>query len=104
MWPSQIVVDAPCLDGLAGMAIGGEHVLIQALVTEPADEALGEGVLHGLAWRDEVPLDALLPPRLAARLALLNMAVATTYSFAFFGFFASRFPRLLLPFDTSFPF
>ena len=37
--------------------------VVEALVPEATAEALHEGVLHGLAWRDLVPFDAgLLAP------------------------------------------
>jgi len=38
-----------------GMA--GEQVLVEALVPQPAIEALHEAILHRLARRDVVPLD-----------------------------------------------
>ncbi len=55
MWPVQIVVDAPFLDDLAGMAEAAEEVLVEALVPQPSIEALDQSVLHRLARRDEFP-------------------------------------------------
>ena len=42
MWPVQIVVDAPFLDDLAGMAEAAEEVLVEALIPEPSIEALDQ--------------------------------------------------------------
>lgn len=45
------------------MAEPEEEALVEQLVTHAAIEALAETVLHGFAWRDEVPGDpALLRP------------------------------------------
>ena len=58
-----MVVSPSCLDAVAGLPIAGEAPLVQALIAQPADEALDEAVLHGLARCDGVPLDLplLLP-------------------------------------------
>lgn len=58
-----VVVVPPVADDLAGMAIAGEQMLVEAFVSEPAVEAFDEAVLHWLARCDVVPLDAafLLP-------------------------------------------
>jgi hypothetical protein len=45
MRPHLVVVVAPALDHGTGLGQTGEHLLVQALVAELADEALDEGVL-----------------------------------------------------------
>jgi len=52
-----IVVVTPCLDGFARLGEGEEDVLVEAFVAEFAVEALDEGVLHGLARLDVVPVE-----------------------------------------------
>ena len=52
-----IVIVTPSRDQLSGVAQVVEQVLVQALVPEAAIEAFHKAVLHGLAWRDVVPLD-----------------------------------------------
>lgn len=52
-----VVAVLPVFDEAAGLSQRDEQVLVQALVSEPADEALGERVLCGLAWCDVVPVD-----------------------------------------------
>ena len=58
-----VIVLPPCADDLAGMTVAGEQMLVEALIPEPAIEALDEAVLHRLSRCDIVPLDAaiLLP-------------------------------------------
>ena len=53
-----VVVAAPAPDDSAGLGHTGKHLLVQALVAEPADEALDKGILLRLAERDVVPQDA----------------------------------------------
>jgi transposase InsO family protein len=60
MGPFVIVSDPPAVEDLAGVAERAEQMLVQALVAEPADEALRERVLHRLARRDVVPLDRMV--------------------------------------------
>jgi len=69
MRSSSVVVDPPVLDDPPGVAVAGEHVLVKALITQPADEALDQPVLHGLAGSDVVPVDpsVLLPPEHGVR-------------------------------------
>lgn len=55
MRPDAIVIDAPALDDGAGLGQGGENLLVQAFITEPAVEAFDEAVLLRLARRDVVP-------------------------------------------------
>src|SRR4051812_43249941 len=59
----QIIVVPPVVDDLAGMAVAGEQVLVEAFVSEPPIEAFHEAVLHGFPRRDVMPFDAaiLLP-------------------------------------------
>src|SRR3989344_2697419 len=56
--PDVVVVDAPALDDGAGFGQEGEDLLVQALVPQPAVEALDEAVLLRPARRDVVPGDA----------------------------------------------
>lgn len=56
MRSAQIVFDPPCLDDLAGIAIVGEEMLVEAFVPETAVDALDEAVLHRLARCDVVLL------------------------------------------------
>lgn len=53
-----VVVVPPAREHLAGVGKAVEHLLIEALVTELAVEALDEAVLLGLARRDVMPGDA----------------------------------------------
>ena len=53
-----VIVAPPPLDHGTGLGQAGEHLLVQALVAEPADEALDKGVLGWLARRDVVPQGA----------------------------------------------
>ena len=63
MGPVQIVVDAPFLDDLAGMAVAAEQMLVEALIPKPSVEAFDEAVLHRFAGCDVVPFDtAILLP------------------------------------------
>lgn len=59
MRPSLVVVAAPLLDGRAGIGQADEPALVQALVAQPAVEALDVAVLHRLAWLDEVEQHAV---------------------------------------------
>ena len=63
MRPDGVVVVAPRRQGRASVSERGEQGLVEALVAQPPDEGLGEGVLLRLAGCDLVPLDpALLGP------------------------------------------
>ena len=63
MWAMMVVVGAPFLDDVTGMPVASEQMLVEALVTQPAVEALHKAVLHRFARRDVVPLDtAILLP------------------------------------------
>jgi hypothetical protein len=53
-----VVVPPPFLERDARLGERGEQRLVQELVAQAAIEALDEGVLHGLAWSDVVPVDA----------------------------------------------
>ena len=58
-----VVVDPPCFDDLTRLVEVVEQVLVEALVAQPAVEALHEAILHRFARCDVVPFDAafLLP-------------------------------------------
>ena len=58
-----IVVGSPGFDDPPDRGQAGKDVLIEALITQPADQTLDECVLHRLAGRNVVPADAaiLLP-------------------------------------------
>ena len=58
--PAGVVVDPPGLEDPAGVLLAHEQMLVQALVTQPADEALGKAILHRLARRDVMPVNAAL--------------------------------------------
>src|SRR3989304_115382 len=64
-----IVIDPPPLDDPPRVGQAEEPVLVQALVAQPAVEALDEGVLHGLARLDEAQRDPLLVGPLVERFA-----------------------------------
>lgn len=58
MWPDRVVVYPPGFDDAPGVTETVEEMLVQALVAQPAVEALDEGVLCRLSRRDVVPLNA----------------------------------------------
>ena len=55
-----VVIDPPVFDDLARLADAREPVLVQALIPEPAIEALDIGILGRLAWVDEIQLNAVV--------------------------------------------
>src|SRR4051794_40685208 len=55
-----VVVDPPFFDDLACVLDVGEQVLVEALVTQSAVEALYEAILHRFAGRNVVPFDITL--------------------------------------------
>ena len=59
MGPHAVVVEPPGFDCLAGLREAHQPVLIEALVSKLAIEALDEAVLYRLAWTDESELDAV---------------------------------------------
>ena len=64
-----VVVDPPFFDDPSGLWQAGKEVLIEALVAQPAIEALDEAVLGRLARCDVVPFHApfFLPGQDGAR-------------------------------------
>ena len=62
MRTEPVVVVPPRLDDFPRLRQGGEHVLVEALVAQPAVEALDERVLHRLARLDVMPADAVGRP------------------------------------------
>ena len=54
MKPDSIVVISPSIDHVLGLGERRECFLIEALVLQPAVEALDVCFLHRLFWRDEV--------------------------------------------------
>jgi hypothetical protein len=57
---SLVVVCPPFFDDLASVSEGEEPVFVQALVAQPAVEALDVGVLDGLAGIDEAQANTVL--------------------------------------------
>ena len=53
-----VVVGPPFFDDLSGVWQAGEEMLVEALVAQPAIEALDEAVLGRLAGSDVVPFHA----------------------------------------------
>lgn len=77
MRAAAVVVVAPFGDQLAGVAERAERRLVEALVAQPAVEALHERVLDRLAGLDVVPVDAtLLLPGENGRRCQLSAIVA----------------------------
>src|SRR6266478_10033295 len=60
VWSVGVVVDPPFFDNLACLAEVREQVLVEALVTQTAVEALYEAILHRFAGRDVVPFDTVV--------------------------------------------
>lgn len=58
-----VVVAAPSVNQPGGSGAAVEEVLVEALVAQPADEALDQAGLHWLAGNDVVPLDPAVPAR-----------------------------------------
>src|ERR1700730_16662555 len=56
VWALAIVVGDPCSDLGPCIVEIEEQCLIQELVAHPAIEALDEGILDRLAWRNEMPV------------------------------------------------
>src|SRR5262249_3682250 len=57
---SGVVVETPAFDDAACRLQAAEEMLVQALVAQAPDKALYKAILHGLARRDVVALDAML--------------------------------------------
>src|SRR5215207_5383099 len=57
---ASVVVGDPAREAGPGVVETEEQRLVQKLVTHAPVEALADAVLHRLAWRDEVPGDAVL--------------------------------------------
>ena len=77
MRPEGVVIVFPARKRLAGMIERGEDRLVEQVVTEPAVEALDEGVLRRLAGRDLMPFElCLLPPAQDRRADELRPIVA----------------------------
>jgi hypothetical protein len=53
-----VIIEAPALEQMSGVGEVLEDLLVQELVSKPADEALDEGVLLRLAGHDVVPVKA----------------------------------------------
>ena len=56
--PCRVIIDPPGFDDTPSVTETVEEMLIQALVAQPAIEALDEGILCRLSRRDVVPLNA----------------------------------------------
>src|SRR6266404_859720 len=55
-----VVVDPPFFDDVSCLVEIGEQVLVEALVTQTAVEALYEAILHGFAGGNVVPFDTVV--------------------------------------------
>jgi hypothetical protein len=55
LWSLSVVVDLPELERVPSCWQASEQVLVQGFVTQAADQALDQAILHGLAGRDVVP-------------------------------------------------
>src|SRR5215472_360178 len=79
VWSHPIIVTLPRRQHSTRLAQRGEQRLVQAFVTQPADEAFCKSVLLRLAWCDVVPADlALLAPAQDRRARQLRTVVADT--------------------------
>jgi hypothetical protein len=56
VWPDLVVIPPPVFDDVPGMLQVHKPVLVQTLVPELPDEALGIGILNWLSRPDEVQL------------------------------------------------
>ena len=56
----SVVVLPPCFDDLTCLVEVGEQVLVEALVAQPAVEALNKAILHRFARCNVVPFDVVL--------------------------------------------
>ena len=64
MGPGRVVVGHPAGDDAAGLIEAEEQRLVQSSVPHLRVERFADAVLHGLAWRDEMPRHGgLLAPR-----------------------------------------
>lgn len=61
MRPNRVVVISPSLDPLPGVTQARKPIRAEALIAKLAIEGFHEGVLHRLAWLNEVQLDSSLP-------------------------------------------
>ena len=68
MRPHVIEIEPPGFGDFPRPEHAAEHMLVEALVPEPASKALRERILHRLAKRDVMPVDiVLLAPVRASR-------------------------------------
>jgi hypothetical protein len=58
--PDRVVLPPPVAEHHPGVTQGGEQNLVDALIAQPAVEALAEGVLLRLALGDVMPGDTML--------------------------------------------
>src|ERR1035437_976041 len=77
MRPNLIGVHPPRFNRLLRVVQADEPALVQALIADAPIEALGEGVLDGLARLNEVPRDALEHRPLVQRVSTKLRAVVT---------------------------
>jgi len=52
VWGRRVVVAPPVVDDRLRVRQAGKQVFVEALIAQPADEALGEAILQGLAGRN----------------------------------------------------
>lgn len=58
----MIVIVTPGFDGRPRLGWAQEYMLVEALVAQAAVERLDEGILHGLARRDVMPVESAERP------------------------------------------
>jgi hypothetical protein len=58
VWSRAVVVGPPTSEGDASLGQRRKQRFVQQFIPQPAVEALDEGVLHGLARRNAMPIDA----------------------------------------------
>ncbi len=81
MWSCVVVIGAPASERDAGLGQRREQRLVQQFIAQPAVEALDEGILHGLARRDVVPVDTALVGQLRMALLVNSLPLSLTTIF-----------------------
>ena len=60
MWPRGVVVFHPCRNDCSCVIETEEQCLVQRFIAHLAIEALDITILHGLSWRDVMPVDLVI--------------------------------------------